>query len=265
MAGPRDKQDGHVTRAPAAAIERVDELRHEIEGHNYRYYILDEPSVPDAEYDRLMSELTALESEYPQLIVPESPTQRVGASPVEGFEQVRHELPMLSLDNAFSNESVADFDQRVRERLETDGPITYAVEPKIDGTAISILYLDGKLERAATRGDGTTGENVSHNVRTIASIPLQLRGKGYPRYLEVRGEIFMPRAGFEALNERARKAGQKTFVNPRNAAAGSLRQLDPELTAGRPLDFFVYSTGVIRDGELPSSHSESLAKLRSWG
>lgn len=254
-----------MTTVPTGTIERVSELRREIEGHNYRYYILDDPSVPDAEYDRLMSELTELESRFPELIISESPTQRVGASPVAGFEQVRHELPMLSLDNAFSNESVADFDQRVRDRLETDGPIVYAVEPKIDGTAISILYEDGKLQRAATRGDGTTGEDVTHNVRTISSIPLQLHGAGYPGYLEVRGEIFMPRAGFEALNERARQAGKKTFVNPRNAAAGSLRQLDPELTAERPLDFFVYSTGVVREGKMPDSHSASLSKLKSWG
>jgi len=265
MTGSGEQQEGQVATGPAGVIQRVSELRREIDDHNYRYYILDDPIVPDAEYDRLMSELTELEREFPQLVVPESPTQRVGASPVDGFEQVQHELPMLSLDNAFSNESVADFDQRVRDRLETDGSITYAVEPKIDGTAISIVYEDGKLRRAATRGDGTTGEDVTHNVRTIASIPLQLRGEGYPGFLEVRGEIFMPRAGFEALNERARKAGQKTFVNPRNAAAGSLRQLDPELTAERPLDFFVYSTGVVRGGEMPGSHSASLSKLNGWG
>ncbi len=265
MAGTGDNPRKGSGRVSAAIRRRAAKLRAEIEEHNYRYYVLDEPTIPDAEYDKLMAELQSLEAEYEELVTPESPTQRVGAAPVAGFEQVRHELPMLSLDNAFSAESVRDFDQRVRERLDAEDRVVYAVEPKLDGTAISIVYEGGKLVRAATRGDGTTGEDVTHNVRTIASVPLQLHGRGYPAYLEARGEIFMPRAGFEALNRRAREAGEKTFVNPRNAAAGSLRQLDPRLTATRPLDMFAYGLGIAREGEMPTSHSEALACLRSWG
>ncbi len=250
---------------PKTVQERVVVLRVEINGHNHRYYVLDDPTVPDAEYDRLMVELGELEADFPSLVTPESPTQRVGGAPIAGFAQVHHELPMLSLDNAFSDESVNDFDQRVRARLGTESAQRYAVEPKLDGTAISIVYEHGKLVRAATRGDGETGEDVTHNVRTIHSVPLVLRGSDYPVYLEVRGEIFMPRAGFEALNRRAREAGEKTFVNPRNAAAGSLRQLDPRLTATRPLDMFVYSLGVVRGAPVGATHTEALARLEGWG
>ena len=250
----------------AGRIEsRIDELREEINSHDYRYHVLDDPVIPDVEYDKLLTELTELEAAHPSLVTPESPTQRVGAKPVSGFSEVRHEIPMLSLGNAFSDESVMDFDRRVRDRLKISGPIVYAVEPKLDGTAISIIFEKGKLARAATRGDGMTGEDVTHNVRTISSIPLQLRGTDYPEYLEIRGEIFMPRAGFDALNEKARKAGEKTFVNPRNAAAGSLRQLDPRLTAVRPLDMFAYSIGQVWDGRLPARHSQALERLRNWG
>jgi DNA ligase (NAD+) len=265
MSSGEHKQSGSQSSAAESVRQRAAALRAEIDAHNHRYYVLDDPSVPDAEYDKLMQELVQLEAHHVDLVTPESPTQRVGAAPIEGFQQVRHELPMLSLDNAFSAESVRDFDQRVRDRLDETGALAYSVEPKLDGTAISIVYERGKLIRAATRGDGTTGEDVTHNVRTIQSVPLQLRGADYPEYLEVRGEVFMPRAGFEALNERARAAGEKTFVNPRNAAAGSLRQLDPRLTATRPLDMFVYSLGVVRGGELPASHSESLARVKTWG
>ena len=265
MSSGEHKQSGSQSSAAESVRQRAAALRAEIDAHNHRYYVLDDPSVPDAEYDKLMQELVQLEAHHVDLVTPESPTQRVGAAPIEGFQQVRHELPMLSLGNAFSVESVRDFDQRVRDRLDETGPLAYAVEPKLDGTAISIVYERGKLIRAATRGDGATGEDVTHNVRTIQSVPLQLRGADYPEYLEVRGEVFMPRAGFEALNERARAAGEKTFVNPRNAAAGSLRQLDPRLTATRPLDMFVYSLGVVRGGELPASHSESLARVKTWG
>jgi len=259
------RKSGNKGEPPASVRQRVAELRAEIDAHNHRYYVLDDPSVPDAEYDKLMLELVQLETQHGELVTPESPTQRVGAAPIAGFQQVRHELPMLSLDNAFSAESVHEFDRRVSDRLDVSDAIVYAIEPKLDGIAISILYQHGKLVRAATRGDGATGEDVTHNVRTIHSVPLQLRGTDYPPYLEVRGEVFMPRAGFEALNERARAAGEKTFVNPRTAAAGSLRQLDPRLTAARPLDMFVYGLGVVRGTAMPGSHSESLAKVSSWG
>jgi len=245
--------------------KRINALREEINSHNYRYHVLDEPIIPDAEYDKLLTELAELEAIHPSLIIPESPTQRVGAAPASGFAEVRHESPMLSLDNAFNDEAVTDFDKRVRERLKVAGPISYAVEPKLDGTAISIVFEHGRLTRAATRGDGTTGEDVTHNVRTISSIPLQLHGTDFPAFLEVRGEIFMPRAGFDALNEKARKAGEKTFVNPRNAAAGSLRQLDPRLTATRPLDMFVYSIGQTPGRRVTERHSQSLERLKDWG
>lgn len=265
MAGKKKRPEQGVRGVTDDVRERARNLREEIESHNYRYYVLDDPSIPDAEYDKLMAELSALEAQYSDLVTPESPTQRVGAAPIDGFEQIRHELPMLSLENAFAADAVREFDQRVKDRLSFDGSIAYAVEPKLDGVAISIAYERGRLSRAATRGDGTTGEDVTHNVRTIQSVPLQLRGDDFPDYLEVRGEIFMPRAGFEALNQRARDAGEKTFVNPRNAAAGSIRQLDPRLTAARPLDMFVYGLGVIRGGDVSERHSDALANLKRWG
>ncbi len=250
--------------AARSAAARVLELRKQIDHHNYRYYVLDDPEVSDAEYDRLMQELRALEEQYPDLITPDSPTQRVGATPVSDLEEVVHALPMLSLDNAFTEEDVVAFDRRVRERLETEEEIEYAAEPKLDGLAVSFRYEKGRLVLAATRGDGMRGENVTHNVRTIKAVPLELRGKP-PELLEVRGEVFMPIAGFKAMNERALAKGEKTFVNPRNAAAGSLRQLDPRLAASRPFDVFFYSVGEVRGWKLPPRHTEALEQLREWG
>jgi DNA ligase (NAD+) len=250
---------------PDEKTQRARELREAIELHNYRYYVLDDPVIPDAEYDRLLAELRDLEAAYPELVTPESPTQRVGAAPAVGFAEVRHAQPMLSLDNAFSDEEVVAFDRRVRERLATSGTVRYSAEPKLDGVAISIRYEGGCLVRAATRGDGFVGEDVTHNVRTIASVPLKLLGKDVPPVLEVRGEIYMPRAGFAEFNARASKAGEKTFVNPRNAAAGSLRQLDPRLTASRPLEIFAYGVGEVSGAPLPGTHSGVLRRLKEWG
>jgi DNA ligase (NAD+) len=244
--------------------QRAEKLRERVRYHNYRYYVLDDPEIPDAEYDRLLRELQQLEQQHPELITPDSPTQRVGAQPLSVFGEVRHELPMLSLDNAFSDEELGEFDRRVRERLGVDR-VEYTGEPKLDGVAVSLLYEDGRLVRGATRGDGSSGEDVTQNVRTIQSIPLRLRGKGYPRRLEVRGEVFMSHGGFRKLNERAAAAGQKTFANPRNAAAGSLRQLDPRVTAQRPLEIYCYGVGVVAGGELPDRHSGVLTQLRDWG
>jgi len=249
-------------------LKKIESLREEIRYHNYRYHTLDDIEIPDAEYDRLMRELQRLEEENPDLITDDSPTQRVGAEPSDALQTVQHRLPMLSLDNVFAEDDLREFHRRVAEKLEfEDGAndLQYAAEPKLDGAAVSLLYEDGVLVRAATRGDGTTGEDITHNVRTIESIPLRLIGAGYPATLEVRGEVFMPRAGFEAYNKKAREAGEKTFVNPRNAAAGSLRQLDPKLTAERPLDMYVYSVGLVEGGELPDHHSEIIVQLREWG
>ncbi|GGC07070.1 DNA ligase [Marinobacterium zhoushanense] len=246
---------------------RIQALREQIDLHNHRYYVLDEPSIPDAEYDRLFRELRELEQANPELITPDSPTQRVGAKPSGGFAEVAHELPMLSLDNAFSADELRAFVRRIGDRVkgtDTD-KLKFACEPKLDGLAISLLYEQGVLVRGATRGDGYTGEDITLNVRTIANIPLRLMGEGWPARLEVRGEVYMPKAGFEALNAEARARDEKTFVNPRNAAAGSLRQLDPAITAKRPLEFCCYSTGIVEGGELPSSHSETLQLLRKWG
>ncbi len=245
--------------------ERAQWLRAEINRHNYQYYVLDEPLIPDAEYDRLLRELQQLEARHPELITPDSPTQRVGAEPLDAFGEVRHRIPMLSLENAFSEEEVRDFDRRVRERLGAKEEIVYAAEPKLDGLAVSLRYEDGLLVQGATRGDGARGEDVTQNVRTIPSIPLGLLGDGWPRILEVRGEVYMPKSGFLALNERARRAGEKTFANPRNAAAGSLRQLDPRITAGRPLAFFCYGFGEIEGGPLADTHSDSMGRLTAWG
>ncbi|MFP3874671.1 MAG: NAD-dependent DNA ligase LigA [Thiohalophilus sp.] len=243
---------------------RINELREQIDYHNYRYYVLDDPEIPDAEYDRLMRELEELEAEHPDLVTPDSPTQRVGATPLSAFEEVRHELPMLSLGNAFDEEEVIAFDRRARDKLGVDS-IEYAVEPKLDGLAISLLYENGKLVRGATRGDGTTGENVTQNVRTIDTIPLKLRGSDYPARLEVRGEVIIARQDFEQLNKTREAAGEKTFANPRNAAAGSLRQLDARLTAKRPLSFYCYGAGLVEGSELPDRHSAILEQLREWG
>jgi DNA ligase (NAD+) len=250
---------------PVPARERASELREEIDYHNYRYYVLDNPEIPDSEYDRLLRELQALEAQHPELITADSPTQRVGAEPLDAFDEVLHRVPMLSLDNAFSEQEMADFDRRVRDKLESEQEIVYAAEPKLDGLAISLRYEQGHLVQAATRGDGSRGEDVTHNVRTIPSVPLRLLGEGWPAVLEVRGEVYMPKQGFEALNQRAREAGEKEFANPRNAAAGSLRQLDPRITAERPLAFYCYGFGEIEGGALALSHSAGIEKLRAWG
>ncbi len=254
------------------AAARIAELRSEIDAHNYRYYVLDEPSVPDAEYDRLFQALKALEAEHPELVTPESPTQRVGGAALAAFGQVRHEVPMLSLGNAFEEQDLVDFDRRAREGLGLgagdlfgDGvELEYSCEPKLDGLAVSLLYENGRLVRGATRGDGSTGEDISANVRTVRNIPLRLQGEGWPAVLEVRGEIYMPKAGFEALNARQLEAGNKPFANPRNAAAGSLRQLDSKITASRPLELCAYGIGR-SDGELPDTHVGILEALKRWG
>jgi DNA ligase (NAD+) len=245
--------------------QRIQQLRDEINHHNHLYYVLDEPHIPDSEYDRLLRELQQLEAEHPELVTPDSPTQRVGAEPLKAFAEVKHRLPMLSLDNAFSDEEFENFERRVKERLQTDNDISYCVEPKLDGLAVSLRYESGLLVQAATRGDGNQGEDVTHNVRTIPSVPLRLLGDDWPEVLEVRGEVFMPKAGFERFNTDARKAGEKEFVNPRNAAAGSLRQLDPQITATRPLDMFCYGFGEIAGGNLADTHSAGIAMLAQWG
>ena len=245
--------------------ERVQQLRDEIDRHNHLYYVLDDPHIPDSEYDRLLRELQDLESKHPELVTHDSPTQRVGAEPLKIFTEVKHRLPMLSLDNAFSEDEFANFERRVKGRLGTNHEIVYCAEPKLDGLAVSLRYENGILVQAATRGDGSQGEDVTHNVRTIQSVPLRLLGEGWPSVLEVRGEVFMPKAGFERFNELARKAGQKEFVNPRNAAAGSLRQLDPQITATRPLNMFCYGFGKIEGGALAATHSESIEMLKQWG
>ncbi len=242
----------------------IAKLRASLDDHSYRYHVLDDPQITDAAYDRLMRELEALEADHPDLVTPQSPTQRVGAKPDGPFDEVRHEVPMLSLSNAFDEEGVADFDRRVRETLEIEN-VQYAVEPKLDGLALSLLYVDGVLERGATRGDGVTGEDVTLNARTIRSVPLQLRGKDFPSVLEVRGEVFISRAGFAALNEGQRKLDEKLYVNPRNAAAGSLRQIDPAETAKRPLEIFCYATGRVEGGKLPDSHAATLKAFQKWG
>jgi DNA ligase (NAD+) len=244
--------------------QRVEELREQIRYHNYRYYVLDDPQIPDAEYDRLMRELQALEEVHPELVSADSPTQRVGAQPLSAFGEVHHEVPMLSLDNAFDDDELREFDRRVRQRLEQD-EVEYTAEPKLDGVAVSMLFEKGILVRAATRGDGSTGEDITQNVRTIHSVPLRLIGDDYPQRLEVRGEVFISHAGFQELNEHAQQRGEKLFANPRNAAAGSLRQLDPSVTAGRPLEMYCYGVGLSTGGRLPQCHSEILQQLRGWG
>ncbi len=251
-----------MTDKQSESAKRIERLREEIHEHNYRYYVLDDPVVSDAEYDRLLRELQELESAHPELITEDSPTQRVGARPAEGFETVEHRIPMLSLGNAFSEEEVTEFDRRVREQLDLD-EVVYSAEPKLDGVAIALRYEQGRLKLAATRGDGRSGEDVTANVRTIRAIPLKLRGNDIPELLEVRGEIFMTRSGFSELNEGLADAGEKTFVNPRNAASGSLRQLDSKITARRPLHFFCYQAATTED--LPGRHSEILDRLRDMG
>ncbi|MCU7877039.1 MAG: NAD-dependent DNA ligase LigA [Candidatus Thiodiazotropha sp. (ex Lucinoma borealis)] len=251
----------------AAVVERIETLRNEINYHSRQYYVFDEPVIPDTEYDRLFRELQDLELEYPQYIIADSPTQRVGDTPLVGFNEVSHSLPMLSLDNAFREDEMGEFERRIRDRLKLDGgeKISYLAEPKLDGLAVNLRYEQGRLVLGATRGDGSRGENVTSNVRTINAVPLKLQGNDWPPILEVRGEVFMPREGFEALNKHARELGEKSFVNPRNAAAGSLRQLDPRLTAKRPLSFYTYGFGEVAPAPIASTQSQSIYRLRHWG
>ncbi len=245
--------------------EQITALRTTLRHHEYLYHVMDAPEIPDAEYDRLMVQLRELESVHPDLITPDSPTQRVGAKPLAAFEQVRHEVPMLSLDNTFDEAGFLAFNKRVQDRLKSTDELTYCCELKLDGLAVSLLYEDGLLVRAATRGDGTTGENITANVRTIHAIPLRLHGDNIPARVEVRGEVFITESGFEKLNEEARRTGAKVFANPRNAAAGSLRQLDPRITAKRPLTFFCYGFGLLEGGEMPASHWQRLQQFKAWG
>ncbi len=243
---------------------RVTQLRDEINHHNYRYYVLDAPIISDAEYDRLLRELQRLEAEHPELITPDSPTQRVGAKPLESLGEVRHSVPMTSLDNAFDAAEVRDWDRRVRQGLETSDAVYYTAEPKFDGASLSLRYENGLLVRAGTRGDGTKGEDVTANARTIKSVPLCLLGKGWPAVLEVRGEVVIPKRDFERLNEERLARGENIFANPRNAAAGSLRQLDPRITAGRPLSFFPWGLGEV--SEQPAlRYSQIVQRLKEWG
>ncbi|MBB4723386.1 NAD-dependent DNA ligase LigA [Xanthomonas euvesicatoria] len=252
-----------MTASPDPA-QRIDALRRRIEDANYRYHVLDEPQMADADYDKLMRELEALERAHPELASADSPTQRVGHLAASRFAEVRHALPMLSLGNAFSEEEVTEFVRRISERLEVKQPL-FSAEPKLDGLAISLRYENGEFVQGATRGDGATGEDVSANLRTVKAIPLRLRGEGWPQVLEVRGEVYMPRAAFEAYNAQMRAQGGKVLANPRNGAAGSLRQLDARITAQRPLSFFAYGVGEVSEGALPQTHSAILAQLRAWG
>lgn len=242
-----------------------EKLKDELNKHAHQYYVLDEPQVSDSEYDRLMQQLQALEQLHPEWVSIDSPSQRVGGLALKEFTQVKHDMAMLSLDNAFSDEELLAFDQRIRDRLKDNSDIEYACEPKLDGIAVSLLYIDGLLQRGATRGDGQTGEDITANVRTIGSIPLRLQGVTYPKKLEVRGEIYIPKAGFDKLNDMARKNGEKVFVNPRNAAAGSLRVLDSKITAQRPLQMCCYGIGVVEGGRLPLKHADILRQLGEWG
>ena len=260
-----------MTASPA---ERAAELRKKLEDASYRYHVLDAPDIPDAEYDRMLRELDELEAAHPELATPESPTRRVGGAPSGRFAEVRHAIPMLSLGNAFTNpdpkpgedpdKEVRDFVRRIDETLDR-GALAFSAEPKLDGLAISLRYEHGVFVQGATRGDGASGEDVTANLRTLKAIPLQLRGSGWPDVLEVRGEVYMPRADFEKYNEHARLHGGKVLANPRNGAAGSLRQLDPAVTAQRPLSFFAYGIGEVAGGALPATHSATLALLREWG
>jgi len=253
---------------------RYEKLKEELNKHAWQYYVLDDPLISDSEYDRLMREFQSIEIEHPEWMTDDSPSQRVGGEALKEFTQVQHEMPMLSLDNAFSDEELLAFDQRIKDRLknllQNNSDIEYACEPKLDGIAVSLLYMNGVLVRGATRGDGRSGEDITANVRTIGSIPLKLRGKGYPKKLEVRGEIYMPKAGFEQLNQQAKKKGEKVFVNPRNAAAGSLRVLDSKITAQRPLEMCCYGIGIVEGAaseiaRMPTKHAEVVNKLGEWG
>ena len=250
--------------APASLRKHAEDLRREINHHNYLYYVVDQPVISDAQFDRLLRELQEIEAKHPDLITPDSPTQRVGAKPSEEFGEVRHAIPMTSMDNAFSDEELGEWDQRVRKGLETEDEITYTAEPKFDGTSISLRYENGVLVQAGTRGDGSTGEDVTVNVRTIRTVPLHLQGRGWPKVLEVRGEVVIPKRDFERLNAEQLKQGGKVFANPRNAAAGSLRQLDPRITASRPLSFFPWGLGETSEA-VARRYSEAVKHLKDWG
>jgi len=255
----------------SSLLTKIEKIKNELNVHNYKYYILDDPEISDSAYDKLLRELQNIEAAHPELITADSPTQRVGAIPLDAFNSVKHEMPMLSLSNAFSNDEFFDFDKRVvdllkKEKAYDNQVLKYAAEPKLDGLAISLLYEDGKLIRGATRGDGATGEDVTQNIRTIETIPLKLFGDDYPKRIEVRGEVIMDKFGFNKLNKAQLKNNEKPFANPRNAAAGSLRQLDSKITATRPLSFFCYGIGIISDEvSLPLCHSDIMHRLKSWG
>ncbi|MEQ4510781.1 NAD-dependent DNA ligase LigA [Dickeya zeae] len=249
----------------ATVAAQVEALRAQLRYHEYKYHVEDAPEIPDAEYDTLMNTLKALEQAHPELVTPDSPTQRVGAAPLDAFDTVAHDVPMLSLDNVFDEASFLAFCKRINDRLKNETELAFCCELKLDGLAVSLLYEQGVLVRAATRGDGSTGENITANIRTIGAIPLRLHGDNIPARLEVRGEVFMKHKGFEALNEDARRTGGKVFANPRNAAAGSLRQLDPRITATRPLTFLCYGVGLVEGGTLPDTHWQRLMQFRDWG
>ena len=250
---------------PASIRKKVQKLRDTISEHNYKYYVLDAPTIPDSEYDYLFDELQKLETQYPVLLTPDSPTQRVGGEPLKSFKQIKHRLPMLSLNNVFDDEGLLAFNERVQNRLEITDDLEYVCEPKLDGVAINLRYEKGLLVTGSTRGDGAVGEDVTQNVKTIEAIPLRLRGKELPTVLEVRGEIYMPKKAFVRFNKAAEKAGEKVFANPRNAAAGSLRQLDSKITARRPLSFYSYAVGDISGASLSKTHYGILEKLKTWG
>ena len=262
---PENDSSSSSHAGDATLSSEVHQLHQELNQANYQYYVLDDPQLPDAQYDRLFQRLKKIESEHPEFLTPDSPTQRVGAQALSHFEQVTHDVPMLSLDNAFDAQDMRDFNRRITDRIRQSGEVSYACEPKLDGIAVSLLYEEGLLVRAATRGDGAVGENITQNIRTVPSIPLKLLGSDYPAILEVRGEVYMPKKGFDAFNEKALARGEKLFVNPRNAAAGSLRQLDPKVTAARPLEFCCYSLGRADGGEVPNKHSEILSQFSKWG
>ncbi|MBF0176225.1 MAG: NAD-dependent DNA ligase LigA [Magnetococcales bacterium] len=251
---------------PTSAQRRqIEMLRNQLRHHGYRYHVLDDPEISDGAYDQLFQELVGLEARFPELVTPDSPTQRVGAAPLAAFAPVAHGMPMLSLDNAFSSEDVVEFDRRVREGLGRTDVMVYMAEPKVDGLAIGLVYRSGVLIRAATRGDGHTGEEVTSQVQSLAALPQVLSGSGWPELLEVRAEVYMPLAAFAEYNERARERGERAFANPRNAAAGSLRQLDAQVTAKRPLTLFCHGLGQVTGGVVPDAHHEVLEQLVAWG
>ncbi|MBT4213669.1 MAG: NAD-dependent DNA ligase LigA [Porticoccaceae bacterium] len=254
-----------MSSIPENILRQYQHLVEELNKHNHRYYVLDDPTVPDSEYDRQLRELQSIEGHYREIIALDSPSQRVGGAALSSFSQIKHALPMLSLDNAFNDTELQEFERRLKDRLNSSADIEYVCEPKLDGAAVSLLYRDGALIYGATRGDGSVGEDITANVRTIKSVPLKLHGDNIPATLEVRGEIYLPLSGFDALNAAAVLSGDKTFVNPRNAAAGSLRQLDSKITASRPLEMCAYSVGQYLADRVPETHEDMLSALRGWG